>query len=504
MLLRRFVSQRPLRRLLSSMSSPSDLVNTSSAPSSQVWSTSEAQQIADDTLSLTKEVLLPLNEQFVGPLSRRMDERIPLPVVLVIGNHSSGKSTFINYCVQQRVQESGVAPTDDGYTVICPGEKDVDQDGPSLVGDPNFGFTQLRSFGPAMNSHLRLKIRAGLAMKDLIMIDSPGMIDSPVTTHNKHERGYDFQSVTRWLAERADVILLFFDPDKPGTTGETLSVLTTSLVGMEHKFLIVLNKVDMFERSQDFARSYGALCWNLSKVIPRKDLPRIYTTYTPLDTPYTSNGNSNSFRGGGPTKQDLDSVRDEIMHEIHLAPFKRVDNMITSVFDQARLLKMHLEILEDTRQSFQRATWRAQVQAGGVAAGGLTLGLAPLFAFGPDLIKFSLVVCASSIVGAAGLSMYHGTQLENKAKTFLQEDHALELLFRKRFAREIAERDESVLSVWQRVKPQVRAAVENFGLLKIPKATSANIRALDDVIDNRVPRLRKAAAARLGKLGEKH
>ena len=28
------------------------------------------------------------------------------------------------------------------------------------------------------------------------------------------ERGYDFLGVTKWLAERADVILLFFDPDK--------------------------------------------------------------------------------------------------------------------------------------------------------------------------------------------------------------------------------------------------------------------------------------------------
>lgn len=56
-------------------------------------------------------------------------------------------------------------------------------------------------------------------------------------------RGYDFEGVVRWFAERADVILLFFDPDKPGTTGETLSILTNSLPGMDHKLHIVLNKV---------------------------------------------------------------------------------------------------------------------------------------------------------------------------------------------------------------------------------------------------------------------
>jgi len=67
-------------------------------------------------------------------------------------------------------------------------------------------------------------------------------------------------------AERADVILLFFDPDKPGTTGETLSILTNSLAGMDHKLHIILNKADQFRKIHDFARAYGSLCWNLSKV----------------------------------------------------------------------------------------------------------------------------------------------------------------------------------------------------------------------------------------------
>lgn len=52
----------------------------------------------------------------------------------------------------------------------------------------------------------------------------------------------------RWFAERADIVLLFFDPDKPGTTGETLSTLLHSLGGMDHKLMIVLNKADQFEK----------------------------------------------------------------------------------------------------------------------------------------------------------------------------------------------------------------------------------------------------------------
>jgi hypothetical protein len=68
------------------------------------------------------------------------------------------------------------------------------------------------------------------------------------------DRGYDFEGVVRWLAERADVILLFFDPDKPGTTGETLSILTNSLPGMDHKLYIILNKVSSCSVFQYFER----------------------------------------------------------------------------------------------------------------------------------------------------------------------------------------------------------------------------------------------------------
>lgn len=190
---------------------------------------------------------MPLNEKIRGPLARNSNQGTALPFVFLVGNHSSGKSSFINYIAGRSVQVAGVAPTDDAFTVILPGPQDSDQDGPALIGDPDLGFSNLRQFGPTLIHHTQLKVRRDIQNSNFMLVDSPGMIDSPHQS-NTQDRGYDFQGVVKWFAERADIVLLFFDPDKPGTTGETLSILLHSLGGMDHKLLIILNKADQFKK----------------------------------------------------------------------------------------------------------------------------------------------------------------------------------------------------------------------------------------------------------------
>jgi len=255
-----------------------------------------------------RSLLQELSNRYNGPLDKTSIRSTLFPFVLLLGNHSSGKSSFVNYLMNRRIQTAGVAPTDDSFTIIAPSDhQEIDRDGNSLIGDPDLGFSDLQSFGPILVHRTQLKIRVNTAVKNFMVVDSPGMIDSPLVPEKSSsdrgysvmDRGYDFEAVCRWYAgarrvasngwdvshrcvvthppllgplhhpartERADVILLFFDPDKPGTTGETLSILTNSLAGMDHKLHIILNKADQFRKIHDFARAYGSLCWNLSKV----------------------------------------------------------------------------------------------------------------------------------------------------------------------------------------------------------------------------------------------
>ena len=77
----------------------------------------------------------------------------------------------------------------------------------------------MRQFGPTLIHHTQLKVREGVRTEGFMMVDSPGMIDSPVSSGGMSnasgngsaimDRGYDFQGVVRWFAERADASVLY-------------------------------------------------------------------------------------------------------------------------------------------------------------------------------------------------------------------------------------------------------------------------------------------------------
>src|ERR1043165_2777496 len=268
---------------------------------------------------LYRESVDPLADKFAFEKRPDEGEIAGAPTVLFLGNHSSGKSTFINHLLGGSIQKTGLAPTDDAFTVLSFGASEEERDGQAVVSTPNLPYGGPPSFGQQFLSHSPMNLRPLPRLREVQLIDSPGMIDSP--GEGSGGRGFDFTGAVRWFAERADVVLVFFDPEKPGTTGETLQVFTKALQGMDHKLLIVLNKMDQFQSLQDFARAYGALCWNLGKVIPRKDLPLIFTTFVPVD-------------GVAPPKlppQDFAPPREDPAREVKRAPARRVDNLVTQL-----------------------------------------------------------------------------------------------------------------------------------------------------------------------------
>eukprot|EP00802_Teleaulax_amphioxeia_P008870 Tamp_08881.p1 GENE.Tamp_08881~~Tamp_08881.p1 ORF type:complete len:538 (+),score=72.42 Tamp_08881:2-1615(+) len=494
-------------------SGPSTYANMLRSPASGTV----VKTLEQDADECYQSVLLPINERMMGPLpqSEIITSR---PMVLLLGNHSSGKSSFVNFLVGAEVQKSGVAPTDDCFTLITSGPDDTDQDGPALVGDPDLGFMGLRNFGNALISHVQLKVRKNLGLKNVILVDSPGMIDCPAVTAQPHmptsemlhqgssrapnrvdpsfDRGYNFMAVTRWFAEHSDVILLFFDPDKPGTTGETLECLTKALSGMEHKLNICFNKCDQFCKMHDFARAFGALCWNLSKVIPRKDLPPIYTMCVPVAT-----------QGEGLGKDalaDLHLTRQEVVNKVNAAQERRVDNMISRLDDSTRVLQMYAWVCKAVRAQVSRVWWRVHLEAflfsaslAGLA-GGVYLARGPLAERFGERWQFMHLpfILGGQTLGLAYYAFSY-PKIAAKCTELAQEDNLMGL-FQDKYRMQIAEGDEFLLSIWNRVMPRLQLAMRTVGIGAIGHPGRKDDDYMKRILNEDVPRLRRQFARAIG------
>ncbi len=425
------------------------------------------EKFANEIRGFYDDLLDPLAKEFMFRRPPTVGELRRPPQVLLLGNHSSGKSSFVNYLLGDDVQNTGVAPTDDGFTIITHGVTATERDGAAVVTNPDLPYEGLRHFGSQLVSHVRLKRRPVELLQTVTLIDSPGMIDAAKAENG---RGFDFPGVVRWFAERADLVLVFFDPDKPGTTGETLQVFRESLAGIDHKMLIILNKVDQFQSLHDFARAYGALCWNLGKVIPRKDLPMIYNMFVPLaDKPKSRL-----------PMEDFEEARNDLIGEIRRAPARRMDNQITQIQAYAERLRLHAMVIGEAAERLKsvRARW---------------VGLAILLFGGLSAAAFAtgLVVALPGIALAAVLAfVFIGYIILPRAKRRLiarfdqifEELHDRELLLR--------DRAEDLRMMWEEVSPRAREIAEKRGLQSFERMRWDDRERLEELTGVRIPQLR--------------
>ena len=344
-------------------------------------------QLQSRTERYYRDVLTPLAQQYHLEINMPRQANSGNPIILLLGNHSSGKSTFINYLLGESVQKTGIAPTDDGFTILSFSETPEESRGPAAAMRPEVAFSGLDRFGPAFLSRLKLRLLNNELLKRMTLVDSPGMIDAATTAQG---RGYDFMSAVRSFGDSADLILFFLDPEKPGTTGETISAFTQGLSGLENKTLILMNKADVFSSMRDFARDYGALCWNLSRVAKTKDMPEIYTTYIP------GAAQASGLQNSGLQLDGFDEAREEVVQQINEASSRRRDNVICTLQEQAQRLDMHIRICWEMKKNVLQARTVCAIITFIIFA--LTAGFGHLFRHSEHFESILLGVCGGLLL----------------------------------------------------------------------------------------------------------
>lgn len=331
------------------------------------------------------------------------------PQVLVIGNYSSGKSTLINEFIGANIQATGQAPTDDSFTILTydnsspegsPVIVTEERDGQFLLNDPEYPFEILKKHGQRFASHFRLKKINAPFLKNLAIIDTPGMLDS-IT---ERDRGYDYQEVVGDLSQIVDLVLVLFDPHKAGTVREAHKSLRETLPAktFEDRVLYILNRIDECSSLTDLLRVYGTLCWNLSQITGRKDIPMIHLTYSPNASPGIVNGD-NCKTG---FLHSLQNQREEIKKAIQQTPQRHLDHLATFVETHSERLAHLLEALISYRKKlrvFKFKFWAVGVFVALLvgAASGFGLAMVPFFAGQGPVVLLGIggVIAVGALVG---------------------------------------------------------------------------------------------------------
>ena len=198
---------------------------------------------------------------------------IAKPQVLLMGQYSTGKTSFIKYVLGREFPGSriGPEPTTDKFTVLLNGPEERTIPGNALSVHPDLPFRGLERFGVSFLSRFEGSQLPSSVLKAITFVDTPGVLSGEKQRVN---RGYDFTKVVGWFAERADLILILFDAHKLDISDE-LRAAIDAVKGHEDKVRCILNKADQIDRQQ-LVRVYGALLWSLGKVIQAPEVLRVY------------------------------------------------------------------------------------------------------------------------------------------------------------------------------------------------------------------------------------
>jgi GTP-binding protein EngB required for normal cell division len=254
------------------------------------------------------------------------------PMVLLIGQYSTGKSTFIRHLLGRDYPglRIGPEPTTDKFVAVVHGDQDQVIPGNALVVDKSMPFTQLSHFGNSFLSRFECAKLNSPVLEGISLIDSPGVLAGEKQRVN---RGYEFEAVTKWFADRVDMILVLFDVSKLDISDEFRRVLL-AIKGNDHKIHMVLNKADRVTTPQ-LMRVYGAMMWSLGKVIDTPEVTRVYIGSF-WDEPLTNDEQRRLF----------ESEENELYTALAKLPRGAAVRKLNDLIKRARLAKVHAYIID--------------------------------------------------------------------------------------------------------------------------------------------------------------
>uniref|UniRef100_A0AAR2KYV9 G domain-containing protein n=1 Tax=Pygocentrus nattereri TaxID=42514 RepID=A0AAR2KYV9_PYGNA len=198
--------------------------------------------------------------------------------VMLMGNHSAGKSSFINWYIEEHIQRTGVAIETQGFTFVTSGRKRE-----SLTGNATLHlyphFKPLQEF-KGVSEYLGTEICTSRQKRFSLVtfVDTPGLVDGDM------KYPFDVDQAILWLGDLCDLILVFFDPMGQALCKRTLNIV--EMLNEKHgdRLRFYLSKADEAGGESDRQRVMMQIVQELCKRPGLNkcgfDMPTIYVPNT--------------------------------------------------------------------------------------------------------------------------------------------------------------------------------------------------------------------------------
>ncbi|KAG8058151.1 hypothetical protein GUJ93_ZPchr0002g26387 [Zizania palustris] len=312
--------------------------------------------VIDGLKRLYTEKLKPLEvayrfNDFASPLLASSDFDAK-PMVMLLGQYSTGKTTFIKHLLETSYPGAhvGPEPTTDRFVVVMSGSDERTIPGNTIAVQADMPFTGLTTFGGAFLSKFECSQMPHPLLDHITFVDTPGVLSGE---KQRTQRSYDFTGVTSWFAAKCDLILLLFDPHKLDISDEFKRVIA-SLRGHDDKIRVVLNKADQVD-TQQLMRVYGALMWSLGKVLNTPEVARVYIG--------SFNDKPVSESAVGPIGKDLfEKEQEDLLCDLKDIPKKACDRRVNEFVKRARAAKIHAYIIGHLKKEMPAMMGKAKAQ----------------------------------------------------------------------------------------------------------------------------------------------
>lgn len=208
------------------------------------------------TTANAEEVVLSVNERILRDvqtlytdekdgllkLAKELDLELQMPRkkinVLLIGNHSAGKSSFINWYIEETIQRTGVAIETQGFTLVTSGK--IRESLMATATMHLFPFLKSVNSIDKINDYVTTEVSSSKQKNfNLItFIDTPGLVDGEMNYP------FDVDRAILCFSEAADLIFVFIDPIGQALCKRTLNIVDKLSEVNGSKMHFFLSKAD--------------------------------------------------------------------------------------------------------------------------------------------------------------------------------------------------------------------------------------------------------------------